>query len=102
MKFNDGRFTCIPEKLMDSGLFAEMSPPAVSIYVVLVRYADENGQVEISTNTLAEKTGCSRNTIIRHLTNLVDLDLITITRRANEHEGNLPNLYTVCPEMFEV
>ena len=61
------------------------------ILLIISHLADENGEVSVRQNDIAERCGCGRSTVRDALNFLRDKSLITITT----NPGNLPNSYKV-------
>lgn len=66
---------------------------AVHLYALLRRYADASGQAWPSRTTLAERLGCSVDSVDRALRCLVEIGAVTVVKRWGEDGSPLSNLY---------
>lgn len=80
-------------------LNARMTAQQKIMLLILGRYADENGQCQISIGDLAPLCGIERSTTSKNLTDLVEAGFLTVTKTRYEHGGSQPNIYTI-PERF--
>ncbi|MDL1924290.1 ArsR family transcriptional regulator [Chloroflexi bacterium CFX3] len=68
-----------------------------AVYMTLCRIADGNThEVHYSLNRIAEITGCSRSTVIRHLRVLQEKGLIRVERARKADGNNAVNTYILC------
>jgi biotin operon repressor len=81
-------FTIVENSILDSNL----SPWAKLVYVMLCRYADREGLCFPGIKTIAEKCGCSENTVRTSLKELQKWGALTIERR-REGRTYKSNLY---------
>lgn len=65
------------------------------IYVVLVRYSDNESSCFPSKLTISKKSGCSIATVKRVINSLEEKELIKKVNRKNEHGNNESNLYYI-------
>jgi hypothetical protein len=79
----------VPEWLLDTGI----SSRAVHLYVLLGRYADRNGESFPSRRTLAERLGCSVDSLDRAKAELIEVGALSVEERFDA--GQRSNLYTI-------
>jgi hypothetical protein len=65
------------------------------VYVVLCKYAGNNGGAFPSYNTIAHKAGCSRRKAIDAVASLIEKEVITKEIRINDKDENISNLYDI-------
>jgi DNA-binding transcriptional MocR family regulator len=74
-----------------------MGRAALAVYTVLSRFADYSERVAFpSRKTLVRLSGCSEPTVVRALSRVAALGLITITARQTADGDRDSNLYTLC------
>lgn len=86
-----GPFTIIPEWLLDE----EISDRAVRLYAVLGRYADKAGRSWPSRKRLAERLGCSVNSLDRARAELEEIGALVTEQRYTDEGVPTTNLYVL-------
>lgn len=89
VRTDTGPFSIIPEWVLDAGV----SDGAIRLYCVLGRYADADGDSYPSRRTLAERMGCSTDTVDRRTRELVDLGALSVAPRYDTDGDRTSNLY---------
>lgn len=74
----------------------ELGPFGIAVYCCLARHVGQEQQTWVAYRAIGALTGISRTQIIREMTKLRDLGLITIEERSTDH-GKASNLYTLLP-----
>lgn len=87
----DTYFAIIPEWVLD----AEITSPAVRLYAVLRRYADQNGNCFPTRKTLATRVRVSEATIDRLIKELQGIGALMVRNRKAESGGYTSSMYTV-------
>jgi DNA-binding transcriptional ArsR family regulator len=73
-----------------------LKPHTLAVYMALARFADwTTGQCFPSLSKIAKAAGMSEDTARKHLTILVEVNLITIVERQREDGSQTSNLYTL-------
>ena len=98
LKSNGKNFFSLPNELF----FMNIGHGAITVYAYLLCCEDRRShQCHPSYSTIAETTGLSVNTVMKHITTISDKQLITvertsyIDRHGMKQNGN--NLYTILP-----
>ena len=93
-----GNFFTLPDEVF----YLNLSHGAITVYAYLLCCEDRRShQCHPSYSTIAETTGLSVNTVMKHITTISDKQLITvertsyIDRHGMKQNGN--NLYTILP-----
>ena len=93
-----GKFFTVPDEVF----YLELGHGAITVYAYLLCCEDRRShQCHPSYSTIAETTGLSVNTVMKHITTISDKQLITvertsyIDRHGMKQNGN--NLYTILP-----
>lgn len=84
------RFAMLPESV----LYAKISDRAVRLFACIARYGDKPWP---GRKRLSEALGCSVDTIDRAVKELEDAGLIVVTRRPQQGQRNLSNVYDLAP-----
>jgi hypothetical protein len=96
------RFFMVPNDVIDYYGKA-LGAYGMTIYMVLKRHEGWKTKKCYPTfKTIRKLTGFSRDTIIDYLKLLESLKLISISKRKNASNGNMPNLYTILPPQVPV
>lgn len=101
LNFEDTRFARVTRSVLDDEKFLR-KPTHKLVYAILCMYASNNSTKSYpSVKTIANKCGCSENTVRLSLKRLEECELIGITRRKSGKE-NISNEYElyVPPEWF--
>ena len=89
---DSGPFSIVPEWLLDPGVSAR----AIQLYALLGRYADRNGgSCHPGRRTLAERLGCSVDSVDRATKELVAVGTLTVVARRTPGGDRTSNAYTV-------
>jgi hypothetical protein len=78
------RYSIIPGDALDDPKVTDLH---LRVLALLGRHSDNNGWLQINQRTLAEKTGRSRETINRAISDLVDLGYVRKEARFSEKDG---------------
>ena len=79
---NGNHFFRFPIKMVFEGTFAQMSHPAKDVFVVLGAHANwKTGECFVSLNTIAERTGYCRRSVIYAVHELENLKAVFVIRR---------------------
>lgn len=73
----------------------EMKPYGIATYVALARFANQDSECWPSLNTLAKRTGMSRQQVIREIDKLKSLKLIEVAQQLGPKGEHRSNLYTL-------
>lgn len=88
-----GPFTMVPDGVL---LEADLSDRAFRLWVILRRRADyQTGECYPSRSWMAERLRCSRDTVDRAMTELLDLGAVTKESRYDDRGDQTSNLYVV-------
>lgn len=87
----DAYFAIIPEWVLD----ADITSPAVRLYAVLRRYADQNGNCFPTRKTLATRVKVSEATVDRLLKELQGIGALVVRNRKAESGAYTSSMYTV-------
>ncbi|WP_287417686.1 helix-turn-helix domain-containing protein [Oceanithermus sp.] len=97
---HDGRiknFWWGPNALVDDGHLERMGPHAVSVYVALLRYSDNDRRSWPKVETLERLTGISRAQVYRALARLEELGYVSRERDGRRNVYHLLQLPTASP-----
>ena len=85
----DGRYGAIPHAVADSAAFMGASHPAKALLLELVRQhsGNNNGHLHLSTSWLADRGWKSRDVVQRAKTELIERQLIIMTRQGGLNMG---------------
>ena len=103
LKSKDKKFFTLPNEVF----LLQLSPSAFMVYAYLLLIEDRRTHAcHPSYNTIAAATGVSKNTVMKSIGTLLDMDLITVEpssyfdKRGMKWKGN--NLYTILPTQVAV
>src|SRR5271154_4034073 len=89
-------FAQIPEWILDS---SDLTDKAVRLFCVLDRYANDSGRAFPGRTKLAERLGCSPNSLDRALAELVEVGALVVESRYREDGGRTSNDYWLWPAL---
>ena len=90
MKIKKGtQFGVIPEWI----IYAPISAQAIRLYLVLSRYADNDGECYPSHSTLGKRMGVSVSTVKRAIKELEKINAVEVINRMKENGDYSSNLY---------
>lgn len=86
-------YTQVPNELIDR--IPELSGAAVKTLIVISRHTHgwHRDNVALSLADLQKKTGLSRSSVVRAMTELIDAGLLEVTRKTVN--GQMQNVYTI-------
>lgn len=92
IRSDTGTFAIIPTWVID----ADISDRAIKLYAILAGYADNNtGECWPSRRLLADRLGCSVDSLDRARNELVSIGALIVTVRIDSDGSQRSNLYTV-------
>lgn len=89
-KYEKGTFVVVPNKNVLKGL----SPNLQIIFFWVCSFADENGVCWPSRSTIAKNSGIGKQTVDKHIKNLVELGFLTKEKR-KDGAKNMTNVYQI-------
>lgn len=73
----------------------QLGPHGIAVYCALARFANKEQEAWPTYRTISERTRVSRSQIIRAITRMEGLKIITITRRVDDKGNRTSHLYTL-------